>query len=596
MGYLQRLSQLVFFVLFMAVAVSAGPLIAEQESTLKITVDGETVLEAAPLPAAELTRVRTWLSRPPSGAKITSSGATVKGTGVDLVVTAEIAKRWGSDPAALAAVFADQLQQNLGENLSWGSSGQLVPLSESREVALRPMPKNLEVTVSASDPQVLKVEKIGAGRYRLTGLQPGRSQLLAVAADGREVPSLPVQVKPWAARWGDGPQSLEFTGAVDAKRIQVALNRWLGARALMGARVEMTGLKAVEGASVWKFQVTAASPEAISVDKSFTVNVVAKPSAPMKPAEVLFLSNHPEKIFDEGLLYQRRASAANFRIMWHHRNDPEGPDRYLITQLTNPGPTARKMRMLWSSYGPSPDEIHVGHTAALTFAVDGMGGNSEIITLPPNGSRTIEIRRVKAGQTMSGLVYLCDVSGASAPLEFSVFSSNGDGPLSNEPVVSRDPGRTASGVFPAQVVTEETHTLGGPFTYVAYGGEPYVTDIGGEQPSYGNFGTYYRTRLMLHNPFESPRQAQLAFQSGGGAARGVLLVDGTLYDLPMGRPGDGVPVTTFDLAPGEVRQVDIELMPQAGSNYPIRLLVRSDFERLEKKVQPPSRPHRTLIP
>ena len=591
------LSQLILFVFLLAVSVQAGPLTVEQDTTLKIVLESETILEAAPVPAADLARLKAWLGRPPAGTKITNAAATIKGAPVDLVVTAEIAKRWASDPAALAAVFADQLQQNLGESLSWGTSGQLVPLSESREVALRPMPKGLEVTVTASDPQVLKVEKVGAGRYRLTGLSPGRSSLLTSAADGREVPTLPVQVKPWAARWSDGPQSLEFTGPVDAKRIQVAVNRWLSARALIGSRVEINGLKPLPDGSAWKFQATAASPDAISVDKTFTMSIVSKPSTPMVAAEVLFLSNHPEKIFNEGLLYQRRASAANFRIMWHHRNDPDGPDRYLITQLTNPGATPRKMRLLWSSYGPSPDEIHVGHTAALTFAVDGMSGNGEVITLPPNGTRTIEIRRVKAGQTMSGLAYLSDVAGAKAPLEFSVFASDGSGPLSSVPVVSRDPGRTASGVFPAQVVTEETHTLGGPFTYISYGDEPYVKDLdGGDQPSYGNFGTYYRTRLMLHNPFDTPRQAQMAFQSGGGAARGVLLVDGTLYDLPMGRPGDGVPVTTFDLAPKEVRQVDIELMPQAGSNYPIRLFVRSDFERLEKEVQPPSRPHRGLIP
>jgi hypothetical protein len=75
-----------------------------------------------------------------------------------------------------------------------------------------------------------------------------------------------------------------------------------------------------------------------------------------------------------------------------------------------------------------------------------------------------------------------------------------------------------------------------------------------------------------------------------------LLLDGTLYDLPMGRSGDGVPVATVSMEPGEVRQIDIELFPQGGSNYPVRLVVRSDFERREKEEMEPSQPHRTLIP
>jgi regulator of sirC expression with transglutaminase-like and TPR domain len=64
----------------------------------------------------------------------------------------------------------------------------------------------------------------------------------------------------------------------------------------------------------------------------------------------------------------------------------------------------------------------------------------------------------------------------------------------------------------------------------------------------------------------------------------------------MGRSGDGVPVGSIWLEPGQSRQVDLELFPQAGSNYPVRLVVRSNFERREKMELTPSQPHETLIP
>jgi hypothetical protein len=470
----------------------------------------------------------------------------------------------------------------------------VVPIGESRELAIK-LPKGVTLSIESSDPGVLEVQDLGTGRFRLNGLTRGESTLFGSASNGRTVPDLPVRVLPWAARWDNGPGRLEFTGPVDGKRVKVSLERWLGARALPGAQVTATAKGAPAG-EVWQFQAVAKTQGAITVEETIKVEVKASPARLMAPAEVLLLSNHPEKIFGEGVLYRRQATASSYRLMWHHRNDPEGVERYVAVQLTNPNPTPRKLRMIWSAYGPSPDEIHVGHTAALTFALAGMAGNGESITLPANGTRTVEIRRSKAGQTMSGVAYLCDESGARLPLEVAVTAML---PLSSAPpetVESRDPGRTASGVFPGQLVKDATHTLGGPFTYLEYGSEPYVQDLEAEQPSYGNFGTIYRTRLMLHNPAESTRQAYIGFSAPGGAARGVLLLDGTLYDLPMGRSGDGVPVATVSMEPGEVRQIDIELFPQGGSNYPVRLVVRSDFERREKEEMEPSQPHRTLIP
>ncbi len=169
-------------------------------------------------------------------------------------------------------------------------------------------------------------------------------------------------------------------------------------------------------------------------------------------------------------------------------------------------------------------------------------------------------------------------------------------PLPTTPAQIGDRGRTASGIFPANIETEATHVLGGPFAYLEYGGEPYVQDVERGHPSYGNFGTVYRTRLILVNPHSDTRTATVGFASAGGAARGVLSIDRQLFDLPMGTTGDGLPEKTYELAPGEERQVDIELFPQAGSNYPIRVVVKSTFERLERRVLPAKRPLTPAIP
>lgn len=580
-----------------AALILAGPLVAipvevESGATLKVTSLGETLFEALPLDAASVSKLTDWLENPPAGARASAEGEQIKGLPVVLTVSSEIASRWKSEPKILARLFAERLNSALAKKSpTWSADGgQVVPLTESRTVSLKPFPAGL--TVSSTDPSVVKLEDLGQGSFRLTGLKWGRAALRVESADGLTVPELPVSVKPWAARWDEKPDSFSFWGGATPQRVERTFRRWLTARALVGAKVELSRVADKENPHVYVAKAT--EQGAIAVEKKFTLTVKESPPQTLRPASLVVLSNHPERIVSDGVLFDRKVSQTPFRFMWHHRNDPEGPNRHLAILLTNTTGSARRLRVLWYGYGPSPDEIHVGHTAALDYSSAGLQGMGEEIVLPANGSRTIEIRFVKPGQTVSGMAYVDDL-GSGGPLEVTVVATSGTD-LPTNPATVKDPGRTASGVFAGGIETDASHLLGGPFTYIDFGGEPYEKDADHGHPSYGNFGTVYRTRLTLKNPSTTAKPAYLGFASGGGAARGVLALDGELFDLPMGVTGNGLPLKTLTLEPGEVRQIDVELFPQAGSNYPVRLVVRSDFERREKEEIPPLRPLRPSIP
>lgn len=582
-----------FLLLLSLVSVGLGlPVDVSQDTTLKVSQNGTTLFEVEPLADEALSSLKAWLKSPPASAKVSSVDGVIKGLPVNLVVSSSIAAKWNSEPKALAQMFAQKLNGALGNSSpQWSVDGQVVPLGESRVVKLHPA---LGVTVVSSDPDVFDVEDLGGGSYRVTGKKWARATLIATTDRGGSIPELPVSVKPWAARWENGPGRLTFWGTVNDQRVERSLRRWLSARTLNGADISLERLKS-EGDSSRVYLAKASAQGAIGVEEKLTIALSEKPPQVLRPAEVVVLSNHPERIVSDGILFQRNVEGAPFRFMWHHRNDPEGPDRYLVLQLTNHATAPRKLRALWYSYGPSPDEIHVGHTAALDYSVAGATGLGEEITLPAGGTRTIEIRRVKAGQTMSGMAYLDDADTVSGSLGITVLAtSNLELPI--QPAASRDPGRTASGVFKASIISNATHLVGGPFTYLQFGGEPYEKDIVEGHPSYGNFGTVYRTALVLKNPTDIEKEVSVGFASGGGAARGVLNLDGEIFNLPMGTTGDGVPVKKYMLAPGEIRQVDVELFPQAGSNYPVRVVVKSDFERRAGESVEPLRPIRPYIP
>ena len=473
----------------------------------------------------------------------------------------------------------------------WSTDGMVVPLGESRTVSLKPFDG---VSIQAADPSVVQVEDLGNGQFRLTGKSWARTSLLATTNGGLQVPELPVSVKPWSARWGEGPGTLTYWGPVTDKRVEKTLDRWLSARTMIGADVSLEKLESKDE-SVRVYRARASAQGALPVDTKMTIKLLQHPKQALRPAEVVVLSNHPERIISDGVLFDRQVDGAPFRFMWHHRNQPGDPDRYLVLQLTNPTPAERRVRLLWFGYGPSPDEIHVGHTAALDYAVAGAVGLGEELVLPANGTRTMAIRRVKPGQTMSGMAYLDDVSNVNGPLGVRVLATSNLN-LPETPATSRDPGRTASGIFPASIETDATHIVGGPYTYLQFGGEPYESDVTHGHPSYGNFGTVYRTRLVVNNPTSESREVKVGFASGGGAARGVLSLDGEIYDLPMGITGEGLPVKNYQLEPGETRQIDVELFPQAGSNYPVRVVVRSDYDRRAEQKIPALRTIRPTIP
>lgn len=590
-----RIGHIALLFILLTIPCFSLPVEIEQAESLKVEYGGTTLLEARSLPPAQVQALKKWFSKPPKKLSITAKGPSVVGLPVKLIVDKKIARRWKSEPKTLAAFFAKRLNLHLGDAVpKWDSAGKVVPLGESRVVSLAPFHNHPGLTVTCDAPDVVQVEELGQGRFRLTGLTRGRASLNVTGSTLSAIPTLPISVKPWAARWGKGPGKFTYWGTISDERVNRSVRRWLSARTLVGATVQIEQLDSEDEGRAYKARAT--GPGALPVEANFSVSAESRGRSALEPAQFVFLSNHPERLVSDGVLFRRDAPKTPVRFMWHHRNQPGSPERSLVLQLHNPTSIKRRMRMMWYSYGPSPDEIHVGHTAALDYSAAGVEGWGEEIVLPPNATRTVEIRSVKESQTASGMAYIGDLSGSQGPLGITVLASTGGGPLPTEPSISADPGRTAAGVFPSDIVIDASHLLGGPYTYLEFGGEPYEVDIERGYPSYGNFGTVYRARLVLKNPATEPKEAVVGFASGGGAARGVLSLDGVIYDLPMGTTGDGLPVATYTLEPGEVRQVDVELFPQAGSNYPIRIVVRSEFRRLEKEELVPPRKLRTAIP
>ncbi|MCD6352315.1 MAG: hypothetical protein J7M26_09375, partial [Armatimonadetes bacterium] len=91
---------------------------------------------------------------------------------------------------------------------------------------------------------------------------------------------------------------------------------------------------------------------------------------------------------------------------------------------------------------------------------------------------------------------------------------------------------------------------------------------------HGNYGVLYRLRLHISNPTTTPAEVALAVQSGGGAARGVFLINGRLVETPVLRATNEHTLASWVLPAAAERTVNVVTMPQSGSNYPVTLILR----------------------
>ncbi|CAN0430003.1 unnamed protein product, partial [Phaeothamnion confervicola] len=246
---------------------------------------------------------------------------------------------------------------------------------------------------------------------------------------------------------------------------------------------------------------------------------------------------------------------------------------WLELRCRNKGATAANFHLALSALGPARDEIYVGHLATQRFLqkVTAPSLASWRVSVPAGAEFCLERIRLKAGQTVSGLAQL--VPEAPCDTELRVVATELDGKGSDDPIPDTGPpGRTARGVFSAEINQSYSYKAGDRFLYIQLGGTPYLVDSVTKEKSPGNFGAVYRYTLQISNPTQEYYDFALSASARGGPARGHIFLDGELKD-PGNIGANPIDLKRWHLAPGERRVVRFETLPQSGSNYPVSLVM-----------------------
>ncbi|MBC7286998.1 MAG: hypothetical protein H5T86_02930 [Armatimonadetes bacterium] len=518
-------------------------------------------LETAALsgPGASDVSVR---SESPAAAEILVKDARI------LTVTADTARPHRSMPRTLAEKWADTLRGALERPYVWVVPGERldVPLGESRDVRLAG-PGAGKTEASVESEKVAVVERRATQRIAVAGV--GRGDTVLRLRTPSDEDFIALRVRPLAAII---PERAEVV--LTASPSENEWRRWseyalhCAVKAVAGARVGISNIPQWPGGRV---NISATGPDAFPVSRTLTLSASFKQAASIAPPDHVLVSNDPEKVVASRVLMRDNLSTGeSVRVLWHHVNASPRP-LWFGLRLYNLGPTPAEVFLSDSVAGPVTDELYAGHVACREYLLALRRGAGVVLQMTPRCRVEVAARRARRGAIVSGMASIALLSGSRVVVELAAHS---DEPSTGSLALTRDDHLTKLTPFrfEGQITQQYEYSPPAPWLFIPLGKIPRRNHHG--RLLHGNYGVLYRIDLTLRNPGAEPAELQLAMRPSGGAARAVLLVDDSLVETGVLLPGSEQVLASWNMPAAGEQRVRLSAIPQAGSNYPVHLIIR----------------------
>jgi len=545
----------------------------------RVSQQGMTPLEKA---AAAAARLQSFLEKrgDPSSLRLRSSGATsifIAAPQFDIVqVTAEEARANRTSYEALAKLWLNNLQQCLNRPWLWAPP-IIVPLGEE---VLAPVYTNRpeEIRVIEFSAAVVYVRpKLGQGGLLVEGRSPGVTSVRV--AIGEESTDMQVTVQRRAAQLLRAPILTLYGSSIQFSQLRRCLRAILIAAMDIspGARLGIDDTSRVPtyltpATSSLRLPVRVDGEHLIPFRQDVDITLVWD-VYPRKAVSALWVSNDPERVRKFGDLFSQELHVGEaVRFLFHHINAMDQLCE-LRLEVLNPSEETSRIAIVESSAGPTTDEIHAGHVACANYMRRERDGTGYLFPVPSRQGIAVFVLRLAPRQLASGLwqfinlgerdviVQCRAVPVALLPEYFPVTSS-------------ALPGSHSPHVYPGEVrEIEALHRLGSHWTFITIGDQKALSTREDKSLA-GSYGIPHRVRLRMVNPGEQAETALLVFVPSGGAARGTFLVDGEWIETPTCSPPSERVLKKITVPPCAEVTTIIETMPESGSNYPVRLVVR----------------------
>jgi hypothetical protein len=299
-----------------------------------------------------------------------------------------------------------------------------------------------------------------------------------------------------------------------------------------------------------------------------TLNSVAvAPAAPV----VLFLSDDPEYLQSEGLVFRGNVAADRPARLYYYHSDIGVPhDLDVVLTATVPS----RVHVIGSDAGPDLDVMSVGHTVTRDFLRFRHDNQGVVVDVVPGKPFIVRHSLILQGELVAGALDVHVVSGGAVTLSV-VSSSAGSRPEAylEGPRVPFD-GHRRHGTFDLAAfgAIAQSYTVGGPAATVQYGGRlstPRNVVPSDDGRNFGDYGVIHQITFTLVNPTDDPHLVYLYEKPLGGPVRSSFVVDGQFKELGCVRMPQQYWITTYQLPPHSTGASTTVTMTDGGSYYPL---------------------------
>lgn len=320
--------------------------------------------------------------------------------------------------------------------------------------------------------------------------------------------------------------------------------------------------------------VTLSGPGFIKASKSVYVQIENTPIT-LNRTTYLFASDRPETIVNNGKLFdgQIRDLGAH-RLLFHHKCYEYSNKRKLEIRVINDTDESSFVYII-KGYALDSNELYAGFYGGKSFFRTLLARNGYVLEIKPHTYSNVIEENLNPGQIIGGLVNFQVIKGSlpkvivqSSTYKHSNYQHRelSEGKLVHPRGTFADPDLKLS----------YEHYLGEEYTFVDIGASPFLKEIDGGEPCYGNYGAFYNVDISLINDKDYDKECQILLQARAGPARAVLLLDGKLVVLSktIYFPNE-VLLGKYTVRAGQTKKVNIITFPMGGINYPIVILAKS---------------------
>jgi hypothetical protein len=304
--------------------------------------------------------------------------------------------------------------------------------------------------------------------------------------------------------------------------------------------------------------------------QSITTVVLNSVDVPAATPSVLFLSDDPEYLQSEGLVFRGTVTPARATRLYYYHSDI-GVPRDLDVVIS--AAVRSRVHLIEAAAGPDLDVMSVGHTVTRDLLRFEQADEGVVVDVQPGRPFVVRHGLLLQSEVVAGAV---DVHVLSGAVTVNVVSSPaGARPETylSGPRVPFD-GHRRHGAFDLDGfgAISQSYTVGGPDAAVQYGGKnptPRNLDPADSGRDYGDYGVVHRIAFALANPTDTPAVLYLYERPVGGPVRSTFVVDGQLKEMGCVRLPQPYWVTTYQLAPHTNGMSTTVTMTDGGSWYPI---------------------------